>query len=89
MNREAITIAGERFVDLDAALDRVEVLVEASGYVTLRGYLPEDHRRCLERALIVIEAEFLAHGHDPCREREWDPVRRLIAMMGEAKNGRR
>ncbi len=59
MNREAITIAGERFVDLDAALDRVEV---------------------------VVEAEFLAHGHDPCREWEWDPVRRLIAMMGRAKS---
>lgn len=89
MNREAITIAGERFVDLDAALDRVEVVVEASGYVTLHGYLPDHHRRCLERALIVIEAEFLAHGHDPGRERVWDPVRRLIAMMGKAKNGGR
>jgi len=88
MNRDAITIAGERFTDLEAALDRMEFAVETNGYVTMRGSLPRHLSRCLGRALIVIEAESIANGRDPCREREWDPVRRLLGQMGEARNAR-
>ena len=88
MNRKTITVAGERLSDLEAALDCMEFEVEPCGCISVAGTLPENLSGCLDRALIVIEAETIAHGHDPCREPEWNPMRQLVQRIDEADGDR-
>ncbi len=83
MERHTTTVAGERLTDLEAALDAMEFEEEPCGCISIAGRLPERLSRCLDRALIVIEAETIAHGYDPSCEPEWNPMRQLIERIGE------
>jgi hypothetical protein len=86
MNEDTIVIAGERLEDLEAALDCMQFDAEEFGGVTLTGTLPEDLSRSLERALLTIEAETVAEGHDPFDDGEWHPMRQLLLRIGRAIN---
>ncbi|MCL1597781.1 MAG: hypothetical protein M3094_01255 [Actinomycetia bacterium] len=85
MKKDVTTIAGERLVDLEAALDHMEFEEEPCGCISIAGRLPQNLSDYLDRALIVIEAETIAHGHDPCFEPEWNPMRQLIERVGAAE----
>ncbi len=87
MNEDTIVVAGERIEDLEAALDCMQFNAEEFGGVTLTGTLPEDLSRCLERALLTIEAETVADGHDPFDDGQWHPMRQLLLRIGRAING--
>jgi len=81
MDRHTSTIAGERLADLEAALDCMAFEEEPCGCISVAGTLPENLSRCLDRALVIIEAETIAHGHDPSCEPEWNPMRQLIRRI--------
>jgi len=87
-NEDSTVIAGERLEDLEAALDCMQFDAEELGGVTLTGTLPEDLSRCLERALLTIEAQTVADGHDPSDNGEWHPMRQLLLRIGQGLNGR-
>jgi len=85
MNRKTITVAGESLEELEAALDCYDITFEECGCVTMRGSVPADLRRVLERALKAIEAEVAAaNPRTYLDDAGLQPMRQLFLRIGAA-----
>jgi hypothetical protein len=87
MKKEAITIAGERLVDLEAAFDCLEIVFLDCGCLGLSGEIPGHLSQSLERALKTLDAE-LSEQEDEgsLADEERDSVRQLLIRIGVARN---
>jgi hypothetical protein len=87
MKKEAITVAGERLVDLEAAFDCLEIGFLDCGCLGLSGEIPRHLSQSLERALKALDAElFEREDEGPLTDEERDSVRQLLIRIGAARN---